>query len=84
MGDMADVAFDNYLNELNKDDIIEMARKVKKSIEARWKRGNHKTKDGRLLKISEMRMDHLCNTIKFFSHYNTKPLTDEIKKRLNK
>lgn len=80
MGDIADDIIENMFWE--DEDSEDKEEIIQKSVESRWKRGNHKTKDGELVKISEMEMSHLCNTIKLFSHYNTKPLTDEIKKRL--
>ena len=50
-------------------------------MERRWKRGKHKTRQGKLLNLSEMTSSHLINTIAFFSNLETAPLKKELKKR---
>jgi len=52
--------------------------------EKQWRKGIHETKNGALLKISEMSEQHLINTIKLFTEeFNTAPLEKELKKRQN-
>ena len=50
--------------------------------EAEWRKGKHTTKAGNTIKIKDMETSHLQNTIRHFSHLNTKPLERELKKRL--
>lgn len=69
---MGDIADDFDVDEYN-------------SPEFYWEDGEHKTKEGEIIKIKDMTTSHLKNTIKYFSEaFNTSILEKELKKRNKK
>lgn len=65
-----DMGYDAY----DDSDIVE-------ERERQWENGKHTTKNGDILKISEMTNEHLRRTIDYFDGYDTKPLLEELRKR---
>ena len=46
-----------------------------------WKKGYHIDRLGKKHLLSEMKNDHLLNTVNLFTEYDTTPLKEELKKR---
>jgi hypothetical protein len=50
--------------------------------ESNWKGGFHKTKDDRIIKLTEMTDQHIKYTIRYFSQdHDTSPLEQELNSR---
>lgn len=50
-------------------------------LENLWREGEHETRDGENIKLSEMTTQHLKNTINYFDSLDTTPLEKELKRR---
>lgn len=51
---------------------------IPESLDELWANGVHKTKTGEIIKLKDMEVSHIENTIKYFKPkgLNTKPLED--------
>lgn len=54
------------------------------NLEESWQEGLHVTQEGDEIKIKDMSISHLKNTIKYFDGYDTSPLEKELSKRSKK
>ena len=50
-------------------------------LERLWKEGKHRTREGDIIDIRNMRTDHLINTIRYFRGYSISPLIEELERR---
>lgn len=53
----------------------------KKQREELWTKGIHLDGDEKRLRLDTMNLEHLENTVKAFKNYDTKPLTQELRRR---
>lgn len=74
---MADYYMEQEYDKFEEQEYLEM------EIEQNWNKGVHEMKNGKTIKIKDMTLSHLLNTIKYFKErsFDVSKLEKELKNR---